>query len=137
MKRIVLSVLTGTVALFVLGFLLYVVLLGGFYESNLGSATGVVREVPIPWAMVLAQLGLASMLTYVLVHADVTSALGGLKVGAVFGFLFGVAIAFDLFAVTNWSNVNVAFVEPFVTTVRLSIAGSAIGWVLGRVPATR
>jgi len=131
-KRFLVPVLTGTVVLFVLGFMLYVVLLGSFYESNLGSATGVLREVPVPWAMVVAHVGLASVLTYVLVHAGVSSAGAGLRVGTVFGLLFGIAVAFDLFAVTNWSTVTVAFVEPFVTATRLALASAAIGWALGR-----
>lgn len=131
-KRALPAVFAGTITLFVLGFLLYVVLLGGFYASNLGSATGVVREVPVPWAMIVAHLGLASLLTYVLVIKGVSSAVGGLKVGAILGLMFGVAVAFDLFAVTNWSNVNVAFVEPFVTATRLALAGAVVGWALGK-----
>ena len=135
MKRILGAVLTGTVVLFVLGVLLYVVILGGFYESNLGSATGVVRDVPVPWAMVVAHVALASLLTYVLLSTRAFTAGAGLRVGAAFGLLFGVAIAFDLYAVTNWSNVTVAFVEPLVTGVRIALASASIAWVLGRFGA--
>lgn len=132
MNRVVLAIAAGTVTLFVVGFVLYVVLLGGFYASNLGSASGVLREVPVPWAMIVAHLGLASMLAYVLVHAGVGKASHGLKVGATFGLLFGVAVAFDLFAVTNWSTLPVPFVEPLVTASRMAIAGLVMGWALGR-----
>jgi len=134
MKRIILAILSGSIAVFVIGFLFYVVLLGGFYEANLGTAPGVVREVPVPWALVISQLGLASVLTYVLVNADVRSAFGGLRAGAAFGLLYGIAISFDLFAVTNWSNVNVALVEPLVTAARMAAVGSLVGWVLGNGP---
>ncbi len=40
-------------------------------------------------------------------------------------------MAFDLHGVTNWSNLTVAFVEPFVTTVRIALGGAVIGWALG------
>ena len=136
MKRVVLAIAAGTVTLFVVGFVLYVVVLGDFYASNLGSATGVVREVPVPWAMIVAHVGFASMLAYVMLHAGVGSASHGLKVGATFGLLFGVAVAFDLFAVTNWSNVTVPFVEPWVTATRMAIAGLVMGWALGRGPGS-
>lgn len=132
MKRIVVTVFTGTVVLFVLGFLFYVVLLGGFYEAHLGSATGVLREVPVGWAMVIAHAGLASMLAFVLVQADAASFGDGLRTGVLFGLLFGVAVAFDLYAVTNWSVLPVPFVEPLVTATRLALASAAMGWVLGR-----
>ena len=55
----------------------------------------------------------------------------GLKTGALFGLLFGIATAFNLYAVTNWSNVTVAFVEPFVTPVRIALGATVIGWTLG------
>jgi len=131
MRKSILAALAGGIALFVLGFLIYGVVLAGFYAGNLGSATGVVREVPVWWALCVSQFGLAAVITYVAVHASVSSASEGLKMGAVFGLLFGVAIAFDLYAVTNWSNVTVAFVEPLVTAVRISLAGGVIGAVLG------
>ena len=137
MIRILLAVLTGTVVLFVLGVLLYVVILGGFYESNLGTATNVLRDVPIPWAMVVAHVGLAALITYVLLQARAFTFGAGLKIGASFGLLFGIAIAFDLYAVTNWSNVTVALVEPFVTAFRLTAASAAVAWVLGKVPGDR
>ena len=131
MKKALMATVTGGIALFLLGGLFYEVLLGGFYEANLGSATGVMREVPIWWALVLSQLGLAAVLTYVFVHADVATAVGGLKTGAIFGLLFGFALAFDLYGVTNWSNLTVALVEPFVNGVRLALGGAVVGWTLG------
>ena len=131
MKKMIVGTVAGGVAFFLLGSLIYVVILGGFYEANLGSATGVMREIPIWWAMVVSQLGLAALVTYVFLHADVATAFDGLKTGAIFGLLFGIAMAFDLFAVTNWSNVTVAFVEPFVTAVRMALGGAVIGWTLG------
>lgn len=131
MKRVLTATLAGGFTFFLLGGLIYVVLLGGFYEANLGSATGVLREQPIGWALVLSQLGLGGLVTYVFVRAEVATALDGLKAGAAFGLLFGIAMALDLYAVTNWSNLTVALVEPFVTAARMAVAGAVIGWVLG------
>jgi hypothetical protein len=134
MKRMLVSTVVGGVAHVLVSVLLYVVILGGFYEGNLGSATGVMREVPIGWALIVSQLGIAAVVTYVFLHIGVATAVDGLKTGAVFGLLLGIALAFDLYAVTNWSNITVAFVEPFVTAVRIAIAGTVIGWTLGKIP---
>ena len=131
MKRVLIATFAGGLAYFLLGGLIYVVILGGFYEANLGSATGVLREIPVWWAMIVSQLGLAALVTYVFLHADVATASEGLRAGAIFGLLFGIAMAFDLYGVTNWSNLTVAFVEPFVTTVRIALGGAVIGWALG------
>jgi hypothetical protein len=85
MKRALVAVVAGGIAFFVLGGLIYEVVLGGFYQANLGSATGVLRNMPIGWALVVSQLGLAAVVTYVFVHADVTTAAAGLKTGTIFG----------------------------------------------------
>lgn len=132
MKKMLIGSVVGGVTFFLLGGLIYAVLLADFYESNLGSATGVMRELPIIWAMVVSQLGMGAVVTWVFLRADVTTAFDGLKTGAIFGLLLGIAISFDLYSVTNWSNSTVAFVEPVVWIVRTALAGGAIGWTLGK-----
>lgn len=131
MKKMLIGTIAGGVTFFVLGAVIYGAILGGFYAANLGSATGVLRELPIVWAMVVSQLGMAAAVTYVFLRADVETAFGGLKTGAIFGLLLGIAISFDLYSVTNWSNATVAFVEPLVWVVRTALAGAVIGWTLG------
>ena len=131
MKRMIIGTVAGSVAFFLLGGLIYQIILGDFYQANLGSATGVLRDLPIWWALIVSQMGFSAVVTYVFLHADVATAAGGLKTGAIFGLLLGTAISFDLYAVTNWSNSMVAFVEPFVTAVRTALAGAVIGWTLG------
>ena len=131
MKKMLIATIAGGLAFFVLGYLIYEVILGGFYEANLGSATGVVREVPVAWAMVVSQLGLAAVVAYVFRHANVSTVGSGLQTGAIFGLLYGVAMASNLYAVTNWSNVTVALVEPVVTAIRIALGGAVIGWTLG------
>lgn len=81
--------------------------------------------------MVVSQLGLAAVVTYVFRHAQVSTVGSGLQTGAVFGLLYGVAMASNLYAVTNWSNVTVAFVEPVVTAIRIALGGAVMGWTLG------
>lgn len=132
MKKMLIGTVVGGVTFFLLGGLIYAIILGDFYEANLGSATGVLRELPIMWAMVVSQLGMAAVVTYVFLLSDVASASNGLKTGAILGLLLGIAISFDLYSVTNWSNSTVAFVEPLVWVVRTALAGAAIGWALGR-----
>ncbi len=61
MKRVLIAVFAGGVTYALLGALIYTVFLGGFYEANLGSATGVLRELPVTWAMAVSQLGLGGV----------------------------------------------------------------------------
>ncbi len=63
MKNMLIGTVAGGVAHFLLAGLIYEVVLGGFYRANLGSAAGVLRELPIWWALVVSQLGLAGVVT--------------------------------------------------------------------------
>jgi len=131
MKNFSIAIIGGGIAYFLLGGLFYQVLLGGFFADNLGSATGVMRETPVMWALIVSQLGLAALVTYVCHRAGVVNAVDGMKAGAIVGFLLGVAISLDLFAVTHWYNMAAALVEPLVSGVRISLGGAVIGWALG------
>lgn len=71
MKKMLIGTVAGGVAFFLLGGLIYEVVLGDFYRANWGSAAGVLRKLPMSWAMVVSQLGLAAVVTYEFLHAGV------------------------------------------------------------------
>jgi hypothetical protein len=131
MKRALIATVAGGVAIFLLAALLDGLILVPVYKVNPGSATDVFREIPVLWALVLSHLGQAAIVTFLFMHAGVRTALDGLKVGAVFGLMLGVYVAFDLYAVTNLSSLPVPLVEVLVVCARIALAGAAIGWVLG------
>ena len=43
-NKLVFATLAGAITSFLLGYLLYGIALAGFFEANMGSATGVTRE---------------------------------------------------------------------------------------------
>ena len=63
MKKMLIVTVGGGLTLFLLGGLIYEVLLGGFYEASLESATGVMRGTPVWWALVASELVLGKVAT--------------------------------------------------------------------------
>ena len=127
------STLAGAITAFIAGYLLYGLALAGFFEANMGSATGVTREPLNPLAIGLGQIPLALFLTIAIDRwGDSRSPAGGAKVGALFGFL--VALGFDLtfYGTTNITNLTAALVDPFVSMVLWGVSGAVIGTVLAR-----
>ena len=114
MEKLALGTVAGGIAYFLLGGLIYGLLLTGFYEANLGSATDVMRDTPIWGTLVFSQFALGALVTYVLLLAKVDTLTGGLKIGAAFGLLLGLSISFDMYSVTNWMNLTAASVDSLV-----------------------
>ena len=129
-KSFVLATVAGGVTLFVLGGVLYGLLMADFFESQSSVA---MRETPIWWALILGELLLAAFVTLIFGRwATISTALGGLKAGAIIGVILTAAINFTMYAVSDIMNPTGAAVDVVVATIRLAVAGAVIGLVLGK-----
>jgi hypothetical protein len=134
-KNRVLATLVGFVVLFLLGWLLYGMLLMEFYTTNTGSATGVMRgdTEMVWWALILGNLFQAYFLVYVFGKwANITSFGGGFQAGAILGLILGLAFNLIMFATTNIMNLTSALVDPLVSAVMMGLTGGVVGFMLGR-----
>lgn len=131
-KSFALATVAGGVTLFVLGGLLYGLLLADFFESR--SAANTMRETPIWWALTIGELLLAALVTLIFGRwASISTPLGGLKAGAIIGLLLAAAINFTMFAVsTVFVDPTAGVVGAVVSAIRLGIGGAVIGLVLGK-----
>lgn len=131
-NRFVLAALAGGVVIFAVGGLLYAVVLVSFFEANMGSAVGAMRETPDYAHLVLGQLFFGVFLTVVIDKwARVGGLANGLKIGAIAGLLMGFGFDLTMFAVSNMSNFTATLVDPFVFATQMACGGAAIGAVLG------
>ena len=138
-KKFLLALLAGSVTLFVVGFILYVIAFGGFFADHVGSATGVAKDEASMniLAIFLGNVAAAAMLTIIFGKwGSIRTLADGAKAGAIFGFL--VALSFDLvmFGTTNMADLTSTLVEPFVSAVMFAVGGGVIGMMLGRGDAT-
>ena len=134
-KNRVLATLVGFVVLFLLGYLFYGMLLMDFYETNSGTATGVMRDEAdlIWWALILGNLLQAYFLVYIFGNwANITTFGGGAKAGFILGLIMGFAMNLTMYATSNMMNLTAALVDPFVAAIMMSITGGVIGVMLGR-----
>ncbi|MCR4375387.1 MAG: hypothetical protein NUW22_11105 [Acidobacteria bacterium] len=131
-NRFVLAALAGGVVNFVVGFVLYGVLLSGFFAANQGSAVGAIKEVPDLVHLALGQLVLGLFLAVVIDKwARVGGLAAGMKIGAISGLLIALGWDLTMFGVSNVSNITATLVDPLVFMVQLGCAGAATGAVLG------
>ena len=130
-KQFTMATLAGGVAVFVMGFLLYGLALADFFAGNAGTATGVMKEAPLMWSLVLGQVITAAFLVMVMGWRGDSSAMAGLKTGALVGLIFGLGLDFTFYGVANTQNLIATLVDPFVFMIQLGVGGAVIGAVLG------
>ena len=130
-KNCVLATLAAFVTMFVLGYVIYEPLLGDFFAANVGTATGVIKETPVFWQIIVGQLAGATLLVYVLSWKGAESAADGFKAGALYGVLLSLYFGFMNLGTMNTSTMNAALVDAVVSLVLLGTAG-AVGTVVLR-----
>ena len=132
-KKFLIGTVVGGIVLFFLGFIFYGIALAGFFESNMGSATGVSRgDDLIFWALILGNLSAAALLTYVfLLWAGINSFAAGMKGGFVIGLFWALSVDMILYATSNMMNLAAVFADVIVYTVMMTITGGVVGWVVG------
>jgi hypothetical protein len=134
-KKRILATLAGFVTLFLLGWLLYGMLLMDFFAANAGTATGVVRSDTemVWWALVLGNVMQAYLLVYIFSKwTTITNFVEGLKAGIVIGLILGFAINLSMYGTMNTMNLTAVLVDPLVGAVMQGLTGGVIGMVLGR-----
>lgn len=123
----------GFLVLFLLGFVLYGILLADFFAAQVGSATGVMRDPPMIPAIAVGNVLQAALMTAIFgVWGRTVGAGPGFARGAVFGVLLAGGFGFIMFGTTNMSTLTAVVVDIVVSALVYGAAGAAIGIVLAR-----
>jgi len=132
-KILIAGLVTGVVSFF-LGWLFYGILLMDFFEENAGTATGVSKgEEMVWWALILGNLIYGIFYAYIFGKwASISTALTGLKAGAVIGLLIGAGFGLMYYGTSNLMNLTGTILDIAVTVVIGAILGAVAGWMLGR-----
>lgn len=131
-NRVLLATVAGLVAMFLLGYLIWGMLLMDTLKELNPPIEGVERDQPDLLLIALSNLALALLLTLVYSRwAGITTFRAGLIAGAWF---FGlIAVAFDLMflATTHMVSTGGAALDVVANIVWGGLSGGVIGWVLG------
>ena len=136
-RRILIGTLVGGVAMYVLGYLIFDMAFGAFYAANVGSATGVARDVYLQWAVALGSLSLAALVTLAIETRSGPLTIGkGFGTAAVVGFLLWLGVDCTRYGMTNVPNLTRTLVDPLLEIVRTGAVGAIVAAVLVRVTKT-
>jgi hypothetical protein len=134
--KILRGTIFGGIAYFLIGWLVYGILLMGFYSANTNQCLNNPGGEMTWWAIIVSNFTAALFLTLVLNWSGAKSIVDGLKTGAIFGFLFATSIGLSYWSMTTmYNNFGILLVDIVVTTIVLGVLGMIIVLVWGKEKA--
>lgn len=135
-NKILIAGVVAGIAAFLLGWVFYGMLLQGVFETYKGPAPAECNrpeEEMIWWALILANIAYGVILAYIFGKwATISTALSGLKAGALIGFFFALSIDMSMYAMSNIMTLTGAIIDVIVWTVLSALVGAVAAWILGR-----
>ena len=123
----------GGIAYFLLGWLVWGILLMDFFTANMNQCASRPMGEMKWWAIILSNLVMALLLTLILNWAKAKSIVDGLKYGALFGLLFGAGIGLSYWSMsTMYLNAGAMVTDILVSTGVMALMGLVIVLTWGR-----
>ena len=131
-KKFVLGTLAGGVAYFILGYVVYAILLEGFYAGH--SVPGIMKteEQMKYYPLALGNFAHAALLAYVFLKwANIKSFSAGLQGGAIIGFFMAAGHNLISYDTIRFMSAVGAVTDIFVYAAMSAVVGGIVGAVLG------
>lgn len=131
-KRLLTGAVVGGIAMFGLGWLVFNLAFGSFYEASSSLPASAVRDTGILWAWVAGSVSLAVLVTFAVTWARSTSFGSGFKVGATVGFLLWLGVDLLRYSRIDDLNLTVTILDPILEIVRTGLVGGILAVTLNR-----
>jgi len=126
----------GGISYFLLGWLVYGILLMDFMSANMDQCAARPDGAMVWWAIIVSTLAAALLLSLILKWSQAAGIADGLKTGAIFGCLFAVVVDFSTWSMTTmYNNIGPMLADIAVSTALYAIVGMVIvlTWGKGKV----
>ncbi|MGE5521430.1 MAG: DUF1761 family protein [Candidatus Dadabacteria bacterium] len=129
-QRFILAGFAGAVVYFLLGFLVYGLLLEDFMKSAVAPGSMRASADMIWWALIAANLAFGFLLAYLVYRTGITNATAGSTFGLVFGLLFAIGMDLMSYSMSTMMTKPVfILVDVAATAVMCAITAGVVAWV--------
>ena len=131
--KILRGTILGGIAYFLLGWLVWGILLMDFLSGNMNQCANRPDDGMLWWAIIVSNFVLALLLTLILNWAKAKSITDGLKYGALFGLLYASSVSLSSWSMTTmYSNVGALVTDILASTAVLAVTGLIIVLTWGK-----
>jgi hypothetical protein len=135
-RKFFLGGIAGGVAYFLLGWLIYGLLLSGYMNTNYNQCAMKPMEEMVWWALILSNFAFTFLLALIFSWSNIKGLMGGVKIAAIIGFLISVSYDLSMFSMTTtFVNFGVAIVDIVIGTIMTAVIGGIIILVMDMVKA--
>jgi hypothetical protein len=130
--KILRGTIFGGISYFLLGWVVYGILLMGFLSANMNQCAARSDEM-IWWAIILSNFTAALLLTLILKWYGAKGIIDGLKIGALFGFLYASTVGLSSWSMTTmYTGFGALIVDIIASTMLFAIVGIIIVLTWGK-----
>lgn len=130
-NKTLLGGLAAGVLFFVLGFLVYGMLLKDFMAAHTNAEFMRPEEEMVWWAMIVSNFTFGILLALIISWSKTTGVIEAAKISAMVAVLFGLTIDLSFYSMSKmFSDLTVVFVDIASWTVMSAIGGAVIGWIM-------
>jgi hypothetical protein len=130
-KKLLLGGIAGGIAFFLLGWLIFGMLLMDFMSNHPGTAGNLQREEPEFLYLALGNLLFGLMFAYIFIKGNVQSFGGGLITGGIIGALMSAGFNCVMYGTSTITSKTAMAADVGGMTLMCALAGAVIGMVLG------
>jgi hypothetical protein len=131
--KILKGTLFGGIAYFLLGWLVYGILLMDFSMANYNQCMNRPEADMIWWAMIVSNLVYALFLTLILKWSGAKGLIDGLKTGALIGLLLSLTLDLSFYSMTTMFNsFGVIWIDIVASTFMAAVIGGIIVLLWGK-----
>ena len=130
-KKLLMGGIAGGVLFFLLGWLIYGMLLMNFMSTHPGVAGNIEKNPPDYLYLIIGNLAMGFLMAYIFIKANINSLGSGFITGGVIGLLMGVGYDSVMYATTTVISKTGMAVDVAAFTVMTAIVGAVVGAIMG------
>jgi len=132
-NRVLVGALLGGITFFLLGWILYGMLLGPTLDPHMMDGLGRADDEMQIAFIILGNLLAGLLFAYILDKANANSVNSGATIGGIVALLLALSMNFTMYGVSNaFKDLTGVVLDAVVYTIMGAIVGAAIGWYYGR-----
>ena len=132
-NKVLVGGLVGGVVFFLLGWLVYGIIMTDFMTANMNQCAVLPMEQMVWWAIILSNFAYAFLIAVLIGRTKSYGLVSGALLAATIGMLMGISIDFGQYSMTTMftGGLTAVVVDVAVQTVFAAIGGGIIGAVMG------